>query len=361
MYKEEYDQEVNIALSAQELIDCVGRDHGIENGCNGIPVSWGFDYVFENGIAFRYYYPHTNVYGECKVIPNEHKYHIAGYEKPEVYNKYGLFELLKKGPVAVTLGLDPEYFQFYQNDRETGPYFNTGYYRPSVYGVLLESNQYKEDGLEEVIEWPYFFVETRLRACDSLVFRLPILESVDNANIGGIAGFAVRPIVNEPVNEDMKIIPVEKPTTIVPTEAATTQLPTTLPLPTTTLPPTTLPPTTTQPPTTQPPTTLTPINCDSTNELTISSDSDCSRLLESGWTSITVNEGLCNSLTSNLTISDNPCLLLIDIKKNSLKNLNSLVISNITQLSSIITGDGEYGENNGVFYYVKSVEFSSIF
>ena len=74
-----------------------------------------------------------------------------------------------------------------------------------------------------------------------------------------------------------------------------------------------------------------------------------------------MNEGLCNSLTSNLTISNNPCLLLIDIKKNSLKNLNSLVISNITQLSSIITGDGEYGENNGVFYYVKSVEFSSIF
>ena len=146
MYKEEYDQEVNIALSAQELIDCAGKDHGIENGCNGIPVAWGFDYVLENGIAFRYYYPHTNEYGECKVIPNEHKYHIAGYEKPEVYNKYGLFELLKKGPVAVTLGLDPEYFQFYQNDRETGPYFNTGYYRPSVYGVLLESNQYAQDG-----------------------------------------------------------------------------------------------------------------------------------------------------------------------------------------------------------------------
>ena len=61
MYKEEYDQEVNIALSAQELIDCAGKDHGIENGCEGIPVAWGFDYVFENGIAYRYYYPHTNI------------------------------------------------------------------------------------------------------------------------------------------------------------------------------------------------------------------------------------------------------------------------------------------------------------
>ena len=53
MYQEEYEQDINIALSAQELIDCFGKDHGIENGCNGIPVAWGFDYVFENGIAFR--------------------------------------------------------------------------------------------------------------------------------------------------------------------------------------------------------------------------------------------------------------------------------------------------------------------
>ena len=60
----------------------------------------------------------------------------------------GLFELLKKGPVAVTLGLDPEYFQFYQNNKETGPYFSSSYYRPSVYGVLLESKQYAEEGFE---------------------------------------------------------------------------------------------------------------------------------------------------------------------------------------------------------------------
>ena len=32
-----------------------------------------------------------------------------------------------------------------------------------------------------------------------MIFRLPILESVENANIGGIAGFAIRPIVSDPV------------------------------------------------------------------------------------------------------------------------------------------------------------------
>ena len=67
-------------------------------------------------------------------------------------------------------------------------------------------------------------------------------------------------------------------------------------------------------------------------------------------------------MTSNLTISDNPCLETIVIKKNSLKNLNSLVITNNTQLSSIVTEDGQgYPDYPGVGYYVKSVELSSIF
>ena len=96
--------------------------------------------------------------------------------------------------------------------------------------------------------------------------------------------------------------------------------------------------------------------------LTITSNSDCNKLLQNGWKSITVNEGLCNSMTNNLTISYYPCLESIVLKKNSLKNLNSLVISNNTQLSSIVTEDGNwYSDDGGTFYYVKSVEISSIF
>ena len=33
MYLEDYGYSMSIALSAQELIDCAGKDHGIENGC----------------------------------------------------------------------------------------------------------------------------------------------------------------------------------------------------------------------------------------------------------------------------------------------------------------------------------------
>ena len=199
LYLDTYDQLVDVALSAQELIDCVGKDHGIQgNVCSGMPIVWGFDYVFENGIAFRQYYPHTNVEAaECRMIEDEHKYHIAGYEKPHVYNKLGLFDLVMKGPTAVSLGLDPEYFQYYRNDRAEGPYFDTAYWRPSVYGVVMEYNQYAVEGRPDFTQWPYFSIETRLRACDSFVFRLPILESTADGNIGGIAGFAIRPIVNE--------------------------------------------------------------------------------------------------------------------------------------------------------------------
>ena len=208
LYLEEYDQIVEVALSAQELIDCVGEEHGVEGKvCDGLPLAWAFDYIFENGIAYSQFYPHTNKKGECQPVDDEHKYHIAGYEKPSTYNKLGLFELVARGPTAVTLGLDPEFFQYYRNDREEGPYFDTAYWRPSVYGVVVEFKQYAVEGQPEYAEWPFFAVESRLRACDSFVFRLPIRDSAIDANIAGIAGFAIRPIV-------MELLPTPEPPTI---------------------------------------------------------------------------------------------------------------------------------------------------
>ena len=296
MYFEEYDQIVEVSLSAQELIDCVGKEHGVVGKmCDGMPLVWGFDYVYENGIAYSEYYPHTNVEGECLKVNDEHKYHIGGYEKPSAYNKLGLFDLLMKGPVAVTMGLDLEFFQYYRNDGEEGPYFNSGYWRPSVNGVVVEYSQYAANGKDELSQNPYFDVETRLRGCDSMVFRVPILETIENANIGGIAGFAIRPIVTDlipvkPTSEvtvkpsvapsvQPTIVPTNKPTilptdtpTIEPTESPTiapttslptipptipsTQSPTNPPSESPTVQPTTNP--TTQTPTTQTPTTIAP-------------------------------------------------------------------------------------------------------
>ena len=163
------------------------------------------------------------------MIPDEHKYRIAGYEKPVTYNKLGLFELMTRGPVAVTMGLNTKYFQYYQNDRDDGPYFDSSSNQPSVYGVVVEYSQYAVDGEPEYVKTPYFAVETRLRACDSFVFRLAILDTIDNANVGGIAGLAIRPIVSDliptpepPTNPPTDIMEPSRDTTNPPTKAVRT-------------------------------------------------------------------------------------------------------------------------------------------
>ena len=201
LYVEEYDQAVQVSLSAQELIDCVGKEYGMEEAsCEGLPLVWGFDYAVESGIAFSEFYPHTNRKGECLEVDDDKKYHIAGYEKPTAYNKLGLFELARSGPVAVTLGLDPEFFQFYDGG-VSGPFFDKAFWRPSVYGVLKEYRQYAEEGKSELAEWPFFVVESRLRGCDVMAFKLPILDG-DDGSVGGIAGFAIRPIVMDLLPEE---------------------------------------------------------------------------------------------------------------------------------------------------------------
>ena len=95
-------------------------------------------------------------------------------------------------------------------------------------------------------------------------------------------------------------------------------------------------------------------SCSAAQSLTVSSDSDCEKLHQDRWTSITVNSGRCNSMRDILSISNYPCLQSIEINSNSLQNLNSLVISNNPQLNSIVTKDS-------ALYYVQSVTISSIF
>ena len=74
---------------------------------------------------------------------------------------------------------------------------------------------------------------------------------------------------------------------------------------------------------------------------------------------IEIAEDCCNDLVIDLEICNYSNLERIVVKKNSLKNLNSLVISNNLQLKSIETKDGGY--ETGAFYNVKIVEISSIF
>ena len=82
---------------------------------------------------------------------------------------------------------------------------------------------------------------------------------------------------------------------------------------------------------------------------------------------LVIEEGCGNELKIDLKICGFENLKKLIVKKNSLKNLNSLVISNNSELESIVTEDGDGGwsgndsRNTGAFYYVKSVEITSIF
>ena len=74
---------------------------------------------------------------------------------------------------------------------------------------------------------------------------------------------------------------------------------------------------------------------------------------------LVIEEGCGNELKIDLKICGFESLKKLIVKKDSLQNLNSLVISNNSELESIKTENG--GWETGAFFYVKSVEISSIF
>ena len=336
LYVEEYDQAVQVSLSAQELIDCVGKEYGMEEAsCEGLPLVWGFDYAVESGIAFSEFYPHTNKKGECVVIEDDDKkYHIAGYEKPTAYNKLGLFELVMRCPVAVTLGLDPEFFQFYDGG-VSGPFFDKAFWRPSVYGVMKEYRQYAEEGKSELAEWPFFVVESRLRGCDAMAFKLPILDG-DDGNVGGIAGFAIRPIVMEALPS---VVPTGEAPTVIPTGEVPTEEPTEVP----TEEPTEVP---TEEPTEMPteePTTVVPTTEIPTETPATYTECWSDEPVSASITELVVDEGKCNEESvTEVDLSKYSRLERIVFGANSFQQAKSLTLSNMNSLVSVMFKEGAF-------------------
>ena len=60
-------------------------------------------------------------------------------------------------------------------------------------------------------------------------------------------------------------------------------------------------------------------------------------IYESGWSSITVKEGYCYSLSGDLVLSNDNCLQYIYLQDYTLSNIQSVVLSNLTNLSLIRT------------------------
>ena len=242
-----------------------------------------------------------------------------------------------KGPVAVSLGLHPEHFQYYRNDKE-GRYFNSVYWNPSVYGVVVECSQYVANGDSTIASNPFFAVETRLHGCDSFVFRLPILDTIENANIGGIAGFAIRPIVNELVRtpeptSEPSVLPTSIPTmlpTSIPTEEPTTIVPST-PSPTTPVP-------TTPSPTTPAPTTPVPV------ETVVIPPELVSKPLTAEI--IAIPDGLYNDNGTEFILRGLPALKSIFVGGNCFQTVRSFELDGLSELESVEIRGGSFKIGN---------------
>lgn len=101
------------------------------------------------------------------------------------------------------------------------------------------------------------------------------------------------------------------------------------------------------------------------NRLIIKKSNDVKELLineemNKGIEELVINEGYRNGVKGNLELCGFLNLTRIVVKKNSLQNLDSLIISHNPLLKSIEIEDGELNEDTGAFYYVKSVEVTSM-
>ena len=93
--------------------------------------------------------------------------------------------------------------------------------------------------------------------------------------------------------------------------------------------------------------------------ITSDSDDECNKINLKHWKSIIVNAGFCNSMKSNLDISNYGFLRRIVIKssstsaKNTLGNVKVLTISNNPLLEDFVTEDGYIlsGDPNKIYYY----------
>lgn len=70
-------------------------------------------------------------------------------------------------------------------------------------------------------------------------------------------------------------------------------------------------------------------------DLVVSNDEDCSKLLQTGWKTITVNHR-CVDFTGDWIISEEySCLQKLEVKQSNLDKLNSLTISSMIMIEMI--------------------------
>ena len=364
-------------LSVEQLLQCLPITWNLD-GCKGVHPKTLAMYLMEVGLV------EEESFTDCEHIRDVNRYRFAPVY-PESNNAGGLMNLVAEGkPVFTMVSLDLTKLRFIKDMRNVETPYKCSIYQPSMYGIV---SGYKYD--EEDMDNSYWEIASSLVGCEEMTIRIPMSRNMTNGNYAGIAAFAMTynlmdiiepevPTPTEATTEPPTEVPTEvttEPPTEVPTEATTeppteapteaptepptdaeTEPPTEAPTDAETEPPTeapTEPPTEaptkpaeipTEPPTeepTEPPTptpTPTPV-MDTCMDLTITEESDCDLLSITGWKSISVGANLCNSLTSDLLISNDYCLEWINVGSNSLKNLGYIAITHNPKLHTLTFQD----------------------
>ena len=82
--------------------------------------------------------------------------------------------------------------------------------------------------------------------------------------------------------------------------------------------------------------------------LIIENDNDCDKLYESGWSSITVKEYMCDSINGSLLFENDTCLQYIHIQSSALYQIDSLGMINLPNLKSVIIESSSFENTNSL-------------
>lgn len=271
-----------VRLSVNQLFECLPKKEMI-NGCDGVHPNVLMKYLIEEGLV------EDEEFQSCDSLKDITHYYFSPIQ-PESPNAGGLMNLIaeENQPVFVMVAMDLKKLRFVKDMSNAREGVRCADYQPSLYGLVTGYHY------EESIENSWWEITTYIIPGERVIVKVPMSSNMENANYAGIAGYAygLRKV------EEM----TEEPTT--------------------------------EPPTTEPPTTEPPLCRGSLN---ITSNDDCGLLFETNWERIDISSGLCNTMNGTLSFSDNSCLEELMFHARSLQLIQSLTISNNTNLKTITT------------------------
>lgn len=102
-------------LSAQQLIDCVGRGRG-GHGCSGGLMHGAFEYAMSTDLCTEQQYPHRGREGRCvDFVACSTDHIVANYYNVTEGSRFDLYTAIAQQPVSVGVDASGEAWQFYKS------------------------------------------------------------------------------------------------------------------------------------------------------------------------------------------------------------------------------------------------------